>query len=69
MEAVNVVRKCPKCKKGTLDYRTPRGFLVKAFLFWLPIRRYRCSKCAKRYYMLDTAGKRLVARSTMEVVD
>jgi hypothetical protein len=69
MNAASIVRKCPKCKKGTLDYRTPRGFFVKAFLFWLPIRRYRCSKCTKRSYIIGSASSRPASNSNMEIVD
>lgn len=69
MEAVSIARKCPKCKNGTLDHRTPRGFLVKTFLFWLPIRRYRCSKCTKKSYILGAASTRPAANSNMEIVD
>lgn len=51
MEPVNAKRRCPKCKKGTLDYRTPRGFLVRSLLFWLPIKRYRCGNCNRKTYV------------------
>ncbi len=45
-------RICPKCKKGHLDERVPRGTLVKTLLFWLPVRRYRCYNCYKKTYIL-----------------
>lgn len=47
---------CPKCKKSTLDERTKRGFLVKATLFWLPIKRYRCYGCSAKTYVYDNTS-------------
>lgn len=41
---------CPKCKTE-FDTRVHRGFLVKNFLFFLPIRRYECYSCKKKYYV------------------
>jgi uncharacterized protein YlaI len=43
--------KCWKCHQ-TLHSRVRRHALIKAFLFWLPIRAYFCPKCAKRRYVL-----------------
>ena len=48
-------KKCPKCDKGYLEHRTPRPFLVKTVLFWLPVKRFRCNYCNKKTYILDTA--------------
>lgn len=42
---------CPKCKKGLLDTRIHRGALVKLFLFWIPLKRYRCSNCEAKVYL------------------
>lgn len=42
---------CSKCKNG-LDERMHRGFFVKKFLFWLPIRRYKCYRCKRGQYVL-----------------
>jgi len=43
--------KCPKCKKGDLDTRVPRGALIKLFLFWTNLKRYRCNSCGAKVYM------------------
>lgn len=48
--AVKSVPVCWKCKSA-LDYRVPRGMLVKMFLFWMPLRRYFCYGCAKKRYI------------------
>lgn len=42
---------CPKCKISieTAD-RVSRGWLVKYLLFWMPIKRYKCYRCNKKYY-------------------
>jgi hypothetical protein len=34
------------------EYRVKRGVFVKNLLFWLPIKRYQCFGCLKRYYVL-----------------
>ena len=44
------VHNCPKCKLP-LDNRVHRGFFVKNFLFWLPLRRYSCYKCNRKIYV------------------
>ena len=41
---------CPKCKTE-FDARLHRGALVKTFLFWLPLRRYACYNCKRKYYV------------------
>jgi len=41
---------CLWCKSELRD-RAHRGPLVKAFLFWLPIKRYWCYKCMRRKYV------------------
>lgn len=41
---------CWKCK-SSLDYRVPRGMMVKMLLFWVPLRRYYCYGCAKKRYV------------------
>jgi len=43
--------KCPKCGQGFLNSRVKRPAAVKDFLFWLPLKRYKCNKCAKKTYM------------------
>jgi hypothetical protein len=48
-------KKCKKCFHGVLDTRSKRPILVKMILFWLPIKRYRCSHCDKKTYVLGSA--------------
>lgn len=43
---------CPKCKEGKLQERVPRSFFVKTFLFFVPMKRYRCYKCNKKPYIV-----------------
>jgi len=31
--------------------RTKRGAVVKFFLFWLPIKRFKCTVCFKKTYV------------------
>ncbi|WP_460680648.1 hypothetical protein [Mucilaginibacter koreensis] len=50
-------KKCPKCNKGVLDERTRRGAFVRTFLFWLPIKRYRCSVCYQKSYVWGSVYK------------
>jgi len=40
---------CPCGKASSTDLeRIPRGFLIKIFLFWLPLKRYKCMKCRRK---------------------
>ena len=40
---------CPCGKAGRAEIeRIPRGFFVKTFFFWIPVRRYRCFKCKRK---------------------
>jgi hypothetical protein len=48
-------KRCRKCNGGKLDSRVKRGVLVKTFLFWLPIKRYRCDFCKKKSYVFGSA--------------
>jgi hypothetical protein len=52
MEIIKERRKCTKCDTGILDTRVSRGFLIKMFLFWLPLKRYRCNVCWKKSYIM-----------------
>jgi len=45
-------KKCPYCKHGDLDSRVKRGALVKSLLFWLDLKRYSCSSCGRKVYMV-----------------
>jgi len=42
---------CGKTSMAELE-RIPRGILIKTFLFWLPLKRYRCIKCTKTKLIL-----------------
>jgi hypothetical protein len=46
---------CGKASRSQLE-RIPRGVLVKAFLFWLPVKRYRCLKCKKSKLVLKKSS-------------
>ena len=43
------VYRCKKCKE-ILDIRRKRGIMVKAFLFWLPVKKFFCTRCLKVRY-------------------
>jgi transposase-like protein len=43
---------CPKCKKGQLTERVKRNTLIRVFLFWLPIKRYKCWACNRKSHIL-----------------
>jgi hypothetical protein len=42
---------CSKCKSA-LESRAHRSWFVKTFLFWLPIRKFKCYKCKRTQYVL-----------------
>jgi hypothetical protein len=54
METNGLVKICPKCKKGGLNSRIKRGLLIKVFLFWLPLKHYKCSNCLRKTYVWAT---------------
>lgn len=42
---------CPKCKISIQPAdRVSRGWLVKYLLFWMPLKRYICYRCNRKYY-------------------
>jgi len=51
MHTIKERKKCTKCERGELDTRVHRSFFVKSLLFWLPIKRYRCSLCWSKSYV------------------
>ncbi|MDB4926003.1 MAG: hypothetical protein JWR23_2059 [Mucilaginibacter sp.] len=57
IEIIKERRKCHKCGKGELDTRIRRGILVKQFLFWLPIKHYRCNTCWGKTYILGSVWR------------
>jgi hypothetical protein len=47
---------CPCGKSNRTDLeRVSRGALVKVFLFWLPLKKYKCYKCMRNRWVLDKA--------------
>jgi len=42
---------CPICGCMT-DNRVKRSSIVKSLFFWLPLKRYFCEKCVKKFYVL-----------------
>jgi len=56
---------CPRCIKGYLANRTKRSLMVKIFLFWLPIRRYKCNYCAAKVYVY---GNPKTEKNTLEAI-
>lgn len=52
MSVISYKKICPKCGAHPLDQRIPRGHLVKLFFFWLPLKRYLCTKCFRKTYFL-----------------
>jgi len=65
MEPTNNRRKCPKCSVGYLDSRTARELWVKVLLFWLPVKRYKCSSCKQKSYVYPWTKR--VTNSTLQV--
>ncbi len=57
----NTEKKCPKCSTGMLKTRAKRPFLVKYALFFLPIKRYRCTNCHKKSYVFGSYARKNVA--------
>jgi hypothetical protein len=56
METLTMVRhECKKCRKGLLQSRVKRAFLIKIALFWLPIKRYKCNYCDKKSYLFGSS--------------
>jgi len=47
---------CPSCQ-NTYVQRTRRPLLVKSLAFILPLKRYRCMKCRKRFYVLAAKAR------------
>ena len=38
--------------------RIPRGFMVKTFLPWMPLRRFKCYSCMKKFYILGEVAEK-----------
>lgn len=58
MESNNNTCPCGKGDRAELE-RIHRGFLVKTFLFWLPLKKYKCYKCMRSMYMLEKKATEL----------
>lgn len=48
---------CPRCKTDTHADRVPRSWLVKLFFGWLPVKRYMCYRCKRKYYTVEKSGQ------------
>lgn len=46
------MHKCPKCGNPT-EHRIHQGFLTKTFLPFLKIKRYSCSRCLRKFNVID----------------
>lgn len=46
----------PCCKRCNIEFeeRVRRGPIARYLFFWLPLKRYICLNCLRRYYVLDT---------------
>ena len=42
---------CGKAPRTELE-RISRGYFVKTFLFWIPLRHYKCYKCKRKRWVL-----------------
>jgi hypothetical protein len=42
---------CGKSPREEVE-RVSRGLFIKTFLFWLPVRRYKCYKCRRKRWVL-----------------
>lgn len=47
------IRYCPRCKTGVLYERVPRPWWVKTFLFFLPLKRFKCYRCNRKSYIWE----------------
>lgn len=43
---------CGKAQRISME-RIPRNFIMKVFLFWLPIKRYKCYACMSIKWLLE----------------
>lgn len=59
MEILTRRKKCPKCGEGSLHTRVRRHHLVKMFLFWLPLKRYKCDMCYEKTYIMGDVWQHL----------
>jgi len=49
-------KKQKMCACGTSKndwQRIPRGFFLKTFLFWLPVKHYKCHRCGRRHWVIN----------------
>lgn len=68
MNTIKERKKCPKCERGELDTRVHRSWFVKRVLFWLPIKRYRCSLCWNKSYIYGSTGQETKAELSKQLV-
>ena len=59
MEILTRRKKCPKCGEGSLHTRVRKHHLAKVFLFWLPLKRYKCDMCYEKSYIIGEVWQHL----------
>lgn len=47
---------CPRCRADTHADRVPRSWWIKLLFGWLPLKRYMCYKCKRKYYIITKVG-------------
>jgi hypothetical protein len=52
LNAVRDEQICSFCKHSSTD-RIPRNWLVKLLFGWLPVKRYMCYKCKRKYHTIE----------------
>ena len=64
---VPTVRYCAKCG-SSFHFQMHRNWLIKTFLFFLPLRVYFCAKCQKSRYVIVKKKKDEVPEKTHNVL-
>lgn len=49
---VHTGKQCPRCKTAHTLERVHRPYWVKTLLFFLPLKRYACYRCKRKFYLL-----------------
>jgi hypothetical protein len=61
------VRYCAKCG-SSFHFQLHRNWLVKTFLFFLPLRVYFCAKCQRSRYVIVKKKKTEIPEKTTNVL-
>jgi hypothetical protein len=43
---------CPQCR-SIATKRIPKEKIIKVVFFWMPVKRYMCSKCRNKFYVRE----------------